>query len=362
MGTGNDTILIHEEKTTGNAYGVEGGYGMMPPEFSLTSASAPTKESALERHQQNTNMVSDVLKEMKNSSKAIEMNTAEWFTSNAMPFYVATKTHDSPERAKNLMKNDDYFAYFGEVDSGKTFPNPSATYADDVKDYNGCNMIPKSTNARVVHGNLSIYDPIARGQSKNAIKELLIHEVQHLADQHEEEEIHDSPDNVDDAWTGYKTEFRSYWVSGKYDHLSETSPGNFKMSPKQSAIYTHIFTAYPYVQQFLKDVVTKSANGDDNGKTLMSLIYNYQKPEGVNLENSLRIENLNNALEQCDNSMGLDDDEVKGLLETCKALKEDEKASIFNDPNKAPIKEKLQNELSAEVYREVFQIISNIYL
>ena len=346
--------------TTGNAHGLVSNFGMMPPDFSLTSAAPESKPDALNRHIANTKLVSGILNEMDMSSDIIEKNTAEWFSSKTIPFYLGTKTHDSAERAKELMKNDDYFAYFGLQSSGQVFENPNASYGDDITDFNKVNMVPQSTNARVVDGHLALLDPIARGQDKKTIKELLIHEVQHLADQHEEEEIHDSPDNVDDAWTGYKTEFRSYWVSGAYNHLSDASPGDFKMSPKQNAIYTHIFTAYDYIPKFKDDTVTKSPNQSDNGKTLMSLIYNYSNPEGVNLENSLRIENLNSALRNCDSSMGIEDPETQKLLDACKALNENEKASIFGDPNKAPIKEKLQNELSIEVYREVFQILSNI--
>ncbi len=353
-----DQLFLPPIHQSSNAEGLESSYGLAPPEFSLTAAGTETKQDALNRHAANIQLTQDAIAEMKASSKQIEVNTAEWLDTNLNDFYVATKTHDSEARAAHLMGGSDFYAYFGGVEEGKLFPAHTANYDNDVTKYQGCDMVGKYTSARVVNHQLTLYDPTSKGNAKSDVKELLIHEVQHIADHLEDKENHPAPDNVDDAWLNYQSEFKSYWVSGEYDKFAPT--GNHKgtgFNERQWEIYYHVQSLYPYVKKFEKDTITKSPNSADNGKKMEVLIRHYDKPHGFNLDNSPRIESFYKALLPATPTMNRTDSEIVSLFAKASALTDHEKQDIYWDDDKQEIIDLMKSNLSEDIYREL-----NLYL
>ena len=342
----------------GNADGLNSEYGLLPPEFGLTANVPETKQDVLTRHKKNTQLVQQALTEMSNSPDIVEQNTAEWILSQTSKFFVATATHDSVERLSRVNIGSDYITYFGAKHDANVFPNTDANYSDDVLNWDDITISSPGTLASTANNTISFYDPIKKGSDKQSIKNTLVHEVQHVADKHEDDEIHDTPDNVDDAWNSYKTEFRAYWVSGEYEKFSPDKEfGSTGFNERQWEIYMHLVMNYGYVKKFKPQVVTKSKNATDNGKTLIQLITAYSKPDGFNLDNSVRIENFYRAIEKCDKKMGITDPEIIELEKAANEMTEQEKENFYDDDNKDEIQQLLKQNLNDEMFRRINYII-----
>ena len=257
--------------------------------------------------------------------------------------------------------SNDFIAYSGAKHEANIFPNTDENYNDNVMIWNDITLAMPDTSAATGDNKISFYDPVKKGANKQSIKNTLVHEVQHVADKHENDEIHDSVDNVDDAWNSYKTEFRAYWVSGQYDKFSPTDTHkNTLFNERQWEIFWHLFTSYGYVKKYEKMVVTKSQNNADNGKTMIKLIRAYKKPDGFNLANSVRIENFYRAIEDCTKSMGFADPEIIALEKAANAMTEQEKEDLYFDDNKEEIQKILKQNLNEEMHRKINYILIGV--
>lgn len=349
-------------RSIANAYNLHSDYELNPPDFFSSCTAKETKQDAQKRHVENTALVDAAVSEMEKSGSEIEQNSAEWIRTKEIKFFVGTQTHDTEVRGPKMLNDPDDLAYFGAEADEDQFQNPHADYDENnMKDFDKCIPRNKGTEGISGDGYFAILDPIRKNRSKDSIKETIVHEVQHLADRHNDSDLAGDKDNVNEAWHAYKSEFRSYWQSGTYDQHSPTKEyENTGFNERQWEIYMQLFLEYGYVEKYKEETVTKSENEADHGKTMNALIASYASPEGVNLKNSLRIENFIDALMECDPSKDPQSPEAKELIESTKLLNEDERESVFHDANMKSIKEKLQNEVHPEVYKEVFTILSGI--
>jgi len=209
-----------------------------------------------------------------------------------------------------------------------------------------------------------------------AIRRRLIHEVQHVADRGDEEigraaeaAIKDRPPDVapgskaDDArlsksrnsavlWARYKSEFRAYWIQSWTESDRGYAPLTGGMSPgdgtrlgnplnqyapsievslpatdrnpctpnkrtatfaneRQRAIFDHLMkndASYKFVRPYVCDA-------DFSAK-----VNAYTEPSGVNLVNSVRLDQLSTALRDCDKSLKVDHSAVALVLAAADAL------------------------------------------
>ncbi|MEZ4432980.1 MAG: LysM peptidoglycan-binding domain-containing protein [bacterium] len=144
------------------------------------------------------------------SRKNLWRNSAEWVASGECRLVVLTAVHDMLDRPG---VPDTQMAYFdGRVD----YRSEGATYSDDVNDDSGLVMYdPEIAGTMSPDGTtLTLYDPA--GYDEAYLVEVLIHEVQHDADQHRPGEAFQPERPAGGtaplaAYAGFQTEFRAYW-------------------------------------------------------------------------------------------------------------------------------------------------------
>jgi hypothetical protein len=120
-------------------------------------------------------------------------------------------------------------------------------------------------------------------QDKELVKETLVHEVQHVADHHPL-----------DSSGRYVSEFNAYWIdktfqeksakSGTADPTLTASDGTVLTgfdNARQQRIFQHLYDGYSYVPT--------AWSGDAAFK---AMVLGYKRPEGVNLIDSVRIDDL----------------------------------------------------------------------
>jgi hypothetical protein len=91
-----------------------------------------------------------------------------------------------------------------------------------------------------------------------------------------------------DAFSRYCTEFRAYWVDGRFDSLSTEYDASFTFGPKSAranALFQHIYSSYDY---------TKTSYDTDGA--FREKVDHYLYPDGTNLIVSLHLDALRNAV------------------------------------------------------------------
>ena len=311
---------------------------------------------AISRHKQNVAKVKVIIEGMK-SGNTIEKNSAEWVEDGRTGFYVGTMTHDAAKRGKKITGKDGKLAYFGSKTPSEKYPSDIATYSTDI-DSNANIITANATTVGLNWGtHFNVLDPIKKGVSDAYIKETIIHEVQHTADRHHDEDGY-STGGASKAWVRYKTEFRSYWVEqGTHDSKSTktgTGTGGFD-NEKQQSIFNALYGSYDYVKtNYDADaLVSTSENAAESGKKFKELAKGYSTSEGINLSNSIRVDDFYKALESCNNTMGSDDNAVKELFKAIDNLSVGEKVSITGGDDKTRLRKMMKNNLSEEIQSKV---------
>jgi len=183
-----------------------------------------------------------------------------------------------------------------------------------------------------------------------AIVSTLVHELQHAADRHEDEpdwqKAYKSPE---ESWARYKTEFRAWWLDGDFGGQSDTKGSAAAPfdNARQKAIFDHFMATGSY-NEWLKP------NYDDNkevhGRKFQDLVHAYTRPEGVNLRNSPRIDDLYVALGRCTPG---DVDPVKGplaaVLAAARALNGDDLAYV-NSAEARALQDLMRDRLAASAF------------
>lgn len=260
---------------------------------------------ARQRHVANVATFNRVLAGMLASTNVVYRNTAQALSPprpGARPriaVKVFTPTHDAAARATHHSHPGD-FAFFGGNDVP---PNPAADYDAEVTSARGIvfDMPPDQADGWNDAGRreMGLMDP-ARGSDTYLRDVLLTHEAQHGLDRHEDEPGgHGNPDTSPlAAWNSYKTEFRAYWITNEYDSHSTrrvTAAAPWR-SDKQYAIFNHMYTSSTYA--YVATHWDADASLPD-GRRFRAAIQDYAVPEGVNLINSIRIDDFYTLLGGC---------------------------------------------------------------
>lgn len=285
---------------------------------------------AIDRHKENVAEMTTQLNNMK-SGTPIERNTAEWLapsTPGATPkndLHVATLTHDAPARAKEHGYGNDFQAYFG---AQEIHPDDSATYDPHIGSTRNIRFVKKGTGGHHLNRDIWIYEP--KRQGAGGVKMLLIHEVQHDADRHDDEAGHGGR-GPKEAWNRYKTEFRAYWQDGRYDGISDATDPSLAPwdNARQKTIKDNMVSSglYEWLDKNYKDDDAKV-----DGKKFKDLVHSYARPEGVNLENSPRIDDFYRRLDGCKKSdTDLTDSPLKELEAAANQLDAHDQAYVNSE-------------------------------
>lgn len=255
-------------------------------------------QAQITRHKANVVQVRTEIANMRNASEPEVNNTAEWVSParggrGRNKLYIVTPTHDSAARARRHGRPTDV-AFFGDQN---LYPDDSATYDVDIESERNIYYSPPA--AAGWHGGDTIWllDPTHYGSS--AVREFLVHEVQHDADRHDREAGYaGTRGSPEDSWNRYKTEFRAYWIAGFQSEStrSGTATKTGFDNAKQEAIFDHLMGSTLYNVWLQPNY---NNNTEVSGQRFKDLVHNYTMPEGVNLINSPRIDDFFRALERC---------------------------------------------------------------
>lgn len=204
-----------------------------------------SKHAALARHARNRQRVKSLIEAGLaqavdpalgiESRKNLWRNSAEWVASGECRLVVLTAVHDMLERPG---VPDTEMAYFdGRVD----YRSEGATYSDDVNDDSGLVMATQDTGGTLSHDGrtLMLVDPAVRSEAD--LVELLIHEVQHDADQHRRGEAF-QPErpagSVAPTWAyaQFQSEFRAYWFENPEGTRSDRWPSSSDPARQQLSL------------------------------------------------------------------------------------------------------------------------------
>lgn len=244
-----------------------------------------TFEEAKAKHAENLKTLDDMVKTGKTETSTrfgqAWPNSCMWLTAGKTTLHALTETHDADARATALGEAGKK-AMFG-LDAAV----PTASeYAKDDQTNRANIYLAKTSWLGFRRGGspskVVIIEPKSKG--KDSVQETIVHEVQHDADHH-----------GTSGWERYATEFRAYWIDGTY-RSKKTASGSADSSlaakdgtvlsgfdnERQQTIFKHLYDSdsYAYVKAGWSD--------SDFKKKVLDL----KKPEGSNLVNSPRIDDL----------------------------------------------------------------------
>ncbi|MGH2532458.1 MAG: hypothetical protein ACRDJW_09140 [Thermomicrobiales bacterium] len=314
----------------------------------------------VDRHKKNVAFVKNELAEMKKpGSPTLIRNSAEWVepASGApkIELIILTKTHDAPARAKHHGKTGDV-AYFGE---DQKYPDDSADYDLRITSTRNINFTGATFAGEHQDKKIWLMEPKKHGRA--SVRGTLVHEIQHDADKHEKEpdwaKAYKSPE---ESWVRYKTEFRAYWIDGDFDRNSVTSgtatDPKFD-NAKQEAIYLHLWGDADddtYAEWLRPNYRTNPTVG---GRKFQDLIHGYTHPEGVNLINSVRIDDLYNTLATCKKSdRHLTRSPLKELKAAAQALNEGDRLYVQSS-RAAALQKMMKDNLAAKPLKAIAKIV-----
>lgn len=191
----------------------------------------PSKSAALARHAANRRRMASIIEAGLqqavdpalgiDSRKNLWRNSAEWVDNAQCELVVLTPTHDSALRA-----GAGEVAYF---DARVDYRTEGATYSDNVADGGGVvvSKVDIGGNLNSDGTRLTVYDPCAHDEATNI--GILIHEVQHDADQHQGRHAVGGPPSPghkapDWAYDSYRSELRAYWFTDPEGSASDLWP------------------------------------------------------------------------------------------------------------------------------------------
>ncbi|KAA3660641.1 MAG: DUF4157 domain-containing protein [Chloroflexi bacterium] len=315
---------------------------------------------AIQNHKTNVATTQQILNNMKAPAKPVRVrNTAEWLdpsTAGASPkndLYVLTPTHDSSDRAKKHDQKNKV-AYFGDTPK---FPDNSADYDAHIDSERNIHYSAATVAGEHLGKKIWVHDP--QNRSVTTVEQILVHEVQHDADRHDEEPGHDEDyKSPEESWNRYKTEFRAYWVDGQLSGLSASSGTATKPefdNRRQESIFDHMYNSTVYG-------VWLKPNYDDNtevyGDKFKDLVHAYIKPEGVNLINSPRIDDFFRKLENCTKSnTDLTASPLKELETAANTLDADDR-NYINTTDALRLQEMAKDHLSDTVLAHIATIVN----
>ncbi|HEY7036137.1 MAG TPA: hypothetical protein VH482_32690 [Thermomicrobiales bacterium] len=316
----------------------------------------------LDRHKKNVAFVKTVLDDMKKpGNPAIIRNTGEWMGptgggAGKVGLLVLTKTHDSAARAKKH-GNDNEVAYFGDTPK---YPADTADYDLAITSTRNIHFAEPTVAGSQGSAGIRLMEPKKHGAAK--VRSFLVHEVQHDADKHDLD-----PDwakdykTPEESWVRYRTEFRAYWLDGQRDPPRYSEASGSATNPKfdnakQEAIFLHMYGTGP------NDVYAEwlRPNYDGNttvgGQKFQDLIHGYQRPEGINLINSPRIDDLYGKVKACTKTdKNVRVAPLKDAIAAAQALDADDH-SYVNSASAAAFQQLMKDKLAAKALKQIAKI------
>lgn len=285
----------------------------------------------------------------KTSADPLTKNTAEWLEPAAPgtaknQLNVLTTTHDSAARARaHGHKNE--VAYFGD---DVPYPSDAATYGAHIDSERGIHYAPPTVDGQHLGRRIWIMPQLAGAVR---IREILVHEVQHDADRHDKEPGYGGS-GADEAWNRYKTEFRAYYTDGSNagSMVSGTATDVRFDNLRQQQVFNHLWSS-PVYASWLGPAYNR--NKKVGGRPFQDLVHGYMRPEGVNLTNSPRIDDLFNALSRCKpGHKSVADSPLKELKAAALALDPSDRTSIAG-PEAKRLQDMLKDRLDPAVFSAI---------
>lgn len=319
------------------------------PDVTRGRIASTVLDERIAAHRANVAAVANAVATWRSDSQPARRNTAEWLfptrgARRRARVHVMTKTHDAAERARANGQRG--VAYFG-LDTD--FPSAAAGYdANDLGSRRGIHFNTASVQGAQMDRRMLIMEPASR--SPDAVLTTLVHELQHFADRHEDE-----PDwergykSPEESWVRYKTEFRAYWIAGNI--AGAEKPGSVAPpfdNMRQLRIFRHIMHAGA---EWLGP--NYDGNTEVHGRRFKDLVHGYAKPEGVNLVNSPRIDDLYVTLGRCGpTDVDVSRPPLSGLLGAAWALNDSDLAHVNSAEGKA-LQERLKDRLAQSAFDAV---------
>lgn len=264
-------------------------------------------------------------------------NSAEWIVHNNADFLVLSPTHDGETRDPPEVATFDPTVKWPAA--GGTYPADPTQQSSPHLEYVDADDLGGMTVDGV---ELSIVDPAS--QSNLLIIETIIHEVQHDADQsYPGLRWAESPH---EEFADYQSEFRAYWIenpegSPEDDFASSAdSATNTKMvefEDPASGVITFAETDFKNLRQeeIFWHLVDSGYDYVPRAYCQMTgfaeMVDAMASPTGGNLVNSVRIQTLSERLDDCDQSMWVDDPAVEAVLVAAEALDELDRAYLEDE-------------------------------
>ncbi len=339
-----------------------------------------TKETAVRQHMFQQRRVAALIQQGLDTVPSAEAttdkdtlfhNSCEWIAAGRSTLIIFSLTHDATTRRPGSL------AYF---DQQVSYPNVGGDYAEQPSpdDDDHIKYAPPNWLGGMQANEFSLLDP-AR-QSDAELKSTFIHEVQHAADQTfwgrnpnpPPGRVAGSPgltgsDALVSAglYNHYQSEFRSYWLQepegsprnrfGSSQRAATntrpvtwTNPSNNQafssttsfQNERQERIFWHLFAHYPELQ--IPQTYTQDA-------AYQNMVDTFAQPSGINLINSVRIQALTDALQQCKPSMGSTVPEIREVFNRADALNSTDLAFLNRLPDAQPFWSLATRVLSFEV-------------
>jgi Domain of unknown function (DUF4157) len=284
-------------------------------------------------------------------------NSCEWIAAGRSKLIVLTRTHDATTRRPGSI------AYF---DREVSYPAIGGDYAEQPTpgDNNHIEYAPPNWQGGLQANEFSLLDPAF--QSDEQLKSTFIHEVQHAADQTfwgrnpspPPGRVGGSPRLTGGTalisaglYNNYQSEFRSYWLQAPEGSpqnqfgssqqpatntrpVTWTSPSGQRFSSttsfqneRQERIFWHLATSYTD----LKIPETYTQEG-----AYRNMVDLFSQPMGINLVNSVRIQELTDVLQRCNPSMDRIAPEVREVFNKVNALDSTDRAFLNRFPDAQP--------------------------
>jgi hypothetical protein len=231
------------------------------------------------------------------------------------------------------------------------------------------------------------------------IKNTLVHEVQHQADQHDigmpwssMELISSKPGAIflNRNWNRYQTEFRSFWVqpptappatqspsSGRSFISTAIDPNDFGSptepakndrraeisgTPPKGCPSTQQVTNFQNQrQERIFGYLSQEHYGFEQpyvcDPDFKKLVDAFAFPVGGNLVNSVRIQALSDALEKCDHKMDLFSDPVLRLIDVAHRLDPIDRQFVNDDTMSKPLWQQVHRHLADDVFVLIAELI-----
>jgi hypothetical protein len=338
-------------------------------------ATTPSKEEVKNRHlaqQSHVYAVMDAAKQgpATNSNPPDQLklfaNSVEWFQNGMARLVVLTPTHDTDTRNSKLGK-----AFFdGRVQypqHGGDYPADATAASDSlVFETNPATIGRMVTDARTGKFTMWIYNPPTEASENEELRRTIIHETQHLADQHNDGQRGATPPptpGMPGILDKYKSEFRAFSLAGRQpsrfrtdDFGSSDEPATnsspvtlphtklqaqtaFKNARQENIFWHLVFEGYGFNYHYVMYPGFKAA------------VDAFDLPYSGNLVNSVRIENLSRAVDACKPSMNRVAPAVKEAFGRAWQLDSTDRTFLQDEVTSKPFWDNARAKLSPAVFK-----------